>query len=229
MKSKGLPLSSQREPRQKTKQSSKQLRYVFQIHQSIKRFVLRISCDPDFEWFQPCQWACKIVRNTAVSDAVPRPTAVPAFYMSSVCGQVLMQQRVFVEQLLNPTILNHKQEGSYRNIIAGPVDLVECTRVHRPTEDGRRSCPGQNGPKIHTRQWHPHTYCMQQAEANVHGREGRKARNPEHARRPEHARHQNHVREGTKQTEFTQPRNRGKHTHKTQKMLKTRVLKQNVV
>jgi len=40
------------------------------------------------------------------------------------------------------------QRWSYRNLIAGPVDLVECTRVHRPTEEARRRCPSQNGPEI---------------------------------------------------------------------------------
>lgn len=44
---------------------------------------------------------------------------------------------------------------SYRNIIAGPVDLVECTRVHRPTEEGRR-CQAKKWPQNpHKNYGHP--------------------------------------------------------------------------
>ena len=75
---------------------------------------------------------------------------------------------------------------SYRNIIAGPVDLVECTRVHRPTEEGRRRCQAKNGPKIHTRIWAPRNRIGSKkpvaTKPHVQGREGQESRA---RRRPE--------------------------------------------
>lgn len=95
-----------------------------------------------------------------------------------------------------------------------------------PLKTAEEVAPAKMAPKSTQENGHPHTNCMQQAEANVHGREGRKATNPEHARRPEHARHQNHEREGRNRhrSHTTKESGEAKHTRHRQSS-KTRVPK----
>lgn len=64
---------------------------------------------------------------------------------------------------------------SYRNVIAGPMNLVESTRVHRPTGDSRKT-KSQNATKIH-QTMDPHTkrtatkHAIEEDTTGIQGRQ----------------------------------------------------------